>query len=244
MAECNVTIQESVFIAENTVKLVLQTDRSMGSIRPGQFLTLSTPCQDQLLRRPFGIVACQGNLVTVCFQLAGKGTQVLADAPVGTRLSALIPLGNGFPEGYKKVALIGGGVGVFPLLSFASQKDFSCRAYLGFRGRANVCCEAEFAAFTEKNVVTTDDGSYGRMGNAVDAFLADDFAPEAIFACGPKPMFRALQEKVKGTPVFASLEERMGCGVGACLVCTCDTTDGKKRVCKDGPVFPLDRVTF
>ena len=164
----------------------------------------------------------------------------------GTRLNVLMPLGNGFyvEENEKKVALVGGGVGVFPLISvlreYAQTKEIS--AYIGYRNKGAVCGVEEFAK-AQKFIAVTDDGSYGAQMNAVQAFAADlekGNKPDVVLACGPTPMLRALKTLVEkeNLECYVSLEERMGCGIGACLVCVCDMTNGKRaRVCKDGPVF-------
>lgn len=246
MQQNNVTVVSNYAIAKNVVRLDLRVEGKLPSITPGQFLTLSTGRGEQLLKRPFGIAAYGDQTVSVCFQIVGEGTKTLAKAPVGTQLEAVLPLGNGFPSGYKKVALIGGGVGVFPLMSFAKTHGVEFRSFLGFRSKEYVCCEKEFQAFGALSVCT-DDGSYGAKGNAVDLFFESGFKPDAIFACGPLPMFRALKARCEGSdiPCYVSCEERMGCGVGACLVCTCDTLlGGKKRVCKDGPVFRVEELVL
>lgn len=169
----------------------------------------------------------------------------------GTRLHVLMPLGNGFfvRENERKVALVGGGVGIFPMISvireYAEEKQIS--AYMGFRTKAAVCGLEELRK-AQRLVAVTDDGSFGEKKNAVQAFetdLADPaLRPDVVLACGPLPMLRALKEATKreGIPVFVSLEERMGCGIGACLVCVCDLTNGEHaRVCRDGP-FSLSRT--
>ena len=164
----------------------------------------------------------------------------------GTSLNVLLPLGNGFyiEENEQKIALVGGGVGVFPLISvlreYGAKKEIS--AYIGYRNKGAVCGVDEFEKAT-KFVGVTDDGSYGEKMNAVQAFEVDlnkGNRPDVVLACGPTPMLRALKALVEkeNLPCYVSLEERMGCGIGACLVCVCNLTNGEHaRVCKDGPVF-------
>jgi dihydroorotate dehydrogenase electron transfer subunit len=206
-----------------------------------------------LLRRPIAICKTQENLVTFCYQIKGEGTQKLKNIQPGMSLNVLMPLGNGFfvEENEKKVALVGGSVGVFPLVSvvqaYNDTKEIS--AYIGYRNKGAVCGEKEFEK-THKFVAVTDDGSYGEKMNAVQAFekdLQQGNRPDVVLACGPTPMLRALKALVEkeNLPCYVSLEERMGCGIGACLVCVCDVTNGKKaRVCKDGPVFNAKEVTL
>ena len=171
----------------------------------------------------------------------------------GEKLNVLMPLGNGFyiPENEKKVALVGGGVGIFPLISvlreYNTNKEIS--AYIGFRNKGAVCGLDEFEK-AAKFVAVTDDGSYGEKMNSVQAFVADlkkGYRPDVVLSCGPTPMLRALKAVVEeeNIPCYVSLEERMGCGIGACLVCVCNLTNGERaRVCKDGPVFNAKEVVL
>lgn len=219
-------------------------------VRAGQFGDILVG-GTHLLRRPIAICKTEGTTVTFCYQIKGDGTKALRALPVGKTLNVLMPLGNGFfvEENEKKVALVGGGVGVFPLISVlcAYGKDKDISAYIGYRNKNAVCGIEEFEK-ANKFVAVTDDGSYGEKMNAVQAFVKDLQAgnrPDVVLACGPTPMLRALKTAVESEniPCFVSLEERMGCGIGACLVCVCDLTNGKKaRVCKDGPVFNANEV--
>ena len=206
-----------------------------------------------LLRRPIAICKVDKNFVTFCYQVKGEGTQKLKNTEAGTTLNVLMPLGNGFyvDKDEKKVALVGGGVGVFPLISvlreYKASKEIS--AYIGYRNKDAVCGVEEFQK-ADKFVAVTDDGSYGEKMNAVQAFEADlkkGNRPDVVLACGPTPMLRALKALVEreGLTCFVSLEERMGCGIGACLVCVCNLTNGEHaRVCKDGPVFNASEVVL
>ena len=231
-------------IAENINAVTLDLGEK-ANVRAGQFGELAVGGQ-HLLRRPIAICKTQENLVTFCYQIKGEGTQKLKNIQPGTHLNVLMPLGNGFfvEENEKKVALVGGGVGVFPLVSvvqaYNDTKEIS--AYIGYRNKGAVCGVEEFEK-THKFVAVTDDGSYGEKMNAVQAFekdLKQGNRPDVVLACGPTPMLRALKGVVERENLncFVSLEERMGCGIGACLVCVCDMTNGQHaRVCKDGPVF-------
>lgn len=238
-------------IAEGIYELELVLPEEV-KIRAGQFASVALGGM-HLLRRPFAICKAEGKKVSLCFQVRGEGTRQLALTGAGERLWVLLPLGNGFflKAGEKKVALVGGGVGIFPLISvlreYAPSHEIS--AYIGFRNAAAVCGLDEFSkAFRLKAV--TDDGSYGEKKNAVQALEEDLKAgnrPDVVLACGPLPMLRALKELLsrESVPGFVSLEERMGCGIGACLVCVCNLTDGEHaRVCKDGPVFPIGEVAL
>lgn len=245
------TVVRNGKIAENIHEITFLLDEDV-KVRAGQFGNISVG-GTHLLRRPIAICKTEGREVTFCYQIKGEGTKILKEVEAGTRLSVLLPLGNGFfvEETEKKVALVGGGVGVFPLISVvkahAATKEIS--AYIGYRNQSAVCGVEDFKQ-AKKFVAVTDDGSYGEKMNAVQAFekaLKNGERPDVVLACGPTPMLRALVALVKaeGLPCYVSLEERMGCGIGACLVCVCDKTDGQKaRVCKDGPVFNAEDVVL
>ena len=219
-------------------------------VRCGQFGDIAVG-GTHLLRRPIAICKVDGDMVTFCYQVKGEGTQKLKAMGAGAQLNVLMPLGNGFyvEEGEKKVALVGGGVGIFPLISvlrqYAGDKEIS--AYMGFRNKNAVCGLDEFEK-ADKFVAVTDDGSFGEKMNSVQAFAEDlkkGYRPDVVLSCGPLPMLRALKAVASeyGLPCYVSLEERMGCGIGACLVCVCDLTNGARaRVCKDGPVFNANEV--
>ncbi|NCA66627.1 MAG: dihydroorotate dehydrogenase electron transfer subunit [Clostridia bacterium] len=257
MRELELTITQNIKIAENIYRMDFSLTEGVGAIQCGQFLNLSLNRPDLLLKRPFGICSYDkdGRSITICYQLAGKGTQEMSTMQAGDKLMATLPLGNGFKlcDSYKKVALIGGGVGIFPLLSVPlNYPDKEYYSFLGYRSKSFVCMKKEFEAFCCSRIAT-DDGSLGQKGNAVELFLSnyDSIKPDVILACGPTVMLKALKKGLKenniNTPAFVSLEERMGCGVGACLVCVCqlekrEGVAANARVCKDGPVFNILEV--
>lgn len=250
MREVTATILENVRIAENIFSLTFATEEEI-NVRPGQFCMVGV--QNFPLRRPIAVCKAEGERITVCYQLKGAGTHTLAENyKQGEKLSVLLPLGNGFyvKEEEKRVALVGGGVGIFPLISairaYAGKKEVY--SYMGFRNRAAYCLPYELQR-SDRLVVATDDGSMGFHGTSVQAFMAeiDAVKPDVVLSCGPAPMLRALKKATAGRniPTFVSLEERMGCGIGACLVCVCEKTDGAHaRVCKDGPVFDINEVNL
>ena len=237
-------------IAQGVYELVLRLPEEV-KVRAGQFASVGV--RGHLLRRPFAICKAEGERISLCFQVRGEGTRNLASMGAGESLQVLMPLGNGFfvERDEKRVALVGGGVGIFPMIAalreYAPAKEVF--AYIGFRNKAAVCGLEEFEGAARLKAVT-DDGSYGEKKNAVQAFEEDlraGIRPDVVLSCGPLPMLRALKEVLEREklPGFASLEERMGCGIGACLVCVCDLTDGQHaRVCKDGPVFPIGDVVL
>ena len=249
MKDYKATVVKNERIAEGVYAITFDIGEDV-PIRCGTFGNISVG-GTHLLRRPIAICKKEGSQVTFCYQVKGEGTQKLKDLEEGDKTSVLMPLGNGFfvEETEKKVALVGGGVGVFPLISvlrqYQGEKEIS--AYIGFRNRGMVCGLDEFRK-ADKFIGVTDDGSYGKQMNAVQAFVADlekGNRPDVVLACGPTPMLRALKEvtEKEGLTCFVSLEERMGCGIGACLVCVCNTTNGAHaRVCTDGPVFNANEV--
>lgn len=251
MREYQATILENKPAAENIYSLTLALPEAV-KIRAGQFADLSVGGA-HLLKRPLAVCKADGEKVTVCYQIRGEGTKLLSERKAGETLDALLPLGNGFylKQNEKKIALVGGGVGIFPMISvigeYAAEKEIS--AYIGFRNKGAVCGLEELKR-AKKLTAVTDDGSFGEKMNAVQAFAADLEAgerPDVVLSCGPLPMLRALKTVLEGRdiPCYVSLEERMGCGIGACLVCVCELTNGEHaRVCKDGPVFGIGEVVL
>lgn len=247
MREVNAVVVENKEIAEEIFALTFSCGEAV-PVRAGQFCMIGV--MGFPLRRPIAVCKAEGEHITVCYRLKGEGTRALSCVNAGEVLSVLLPLGNGFfvAEEEKRIAVVGGGVGIFPLISlireYEGKKEIS--AYMGFRNRDALCMEEEMARANHLTLAS-DDGSVGFHGTAVQAFV-NDFnmaKPQAVFACGPTPMLRALKQATKdlGVPVYVSLEERMGCGLGACLVCVCNKTDGRHaRVCKDGPVFEINEV--
>lgn len=216
--------------------------------QPGQFVHIK--CADHmntLLRRPISICDVQGDQMRVIYQVKGEGTRQLSLKKAGESLDVMGPLGRGFQidEENRKCAVIGGGIGTFPLLLLSKQLD-KPDIYLGFRTKELVTLEQEFAACAGSLTVATDDGSYGYNGFAIDALRAHLDGVDIIYACGPTPMLKAVQalSAESGVPAQLSLEQRMGCGIGACLTCACNVRGHYAHVCKAGPVFKASEVTF
>lgn len=251
MKDLTATVKSNRQIAENIYMITLALPESAGQMHGGQFVNLSTGNGANLLRRPLGVCIADGNEISVCYQVKGGGTQYLSTVEAGRKLRVLLPLGNWFDlEGCKNVAVIGGGVGIFPLIATIREnyKKIAFHSYIGFRNSGAMCLLEELEK-SKSLVVTTDDGSYGIKGNAVSAFFGDEdrVQADAIIACGPPVMLKILKQKLGEsdikTPCFVSLEERMGCGMGACLVCVCKSAGGANlRVCRDGPVFDINEV--
>ncbi len=251
MKDLIATVKSNKKIAENIYMITLALPEDAGKMHGGQFVNLSTGNGANLLRRPLGVCIVEGDEVSVCYQVKGRGTQYLSTVEAGRKLRVLLPLGNWFDlDGYSDIAVIGGGVGVFPLIATIREyyKSKNFYSYIGFRNEDAVCLWNELNK-SKKLTITTDDGSFGEKGNAVSAYLADrnNIRADVIISCGPPVMLKILKQKLKEegikTPCFVSLEERMGCGMGACLVCACKSASGENlRVCRDGPVFDINEV--
>lgn len=215
---------------------------------PGQFAQILIP--GHTLRRPISICAIDKELgaLRFVFQIRGQGTAELARFTPGDTLDILAPLGKGFPiEPAKRTLLVGGGIGVPPLLSAAQAIGENAVVLLGFRTKELVILEDDFKAAGARVLTATDDGSYGHHGLVTDLAEGIDF--HVLLACGPAPMLRGAKAlaQSRGAEGYLSLEQRMACGVGACLGCAVALTDESGReyfghVCKDGPVFQMDRV--
>ena len=212
-------------------------------IKPGQFVNLKTG--PQFLRRPISVCDVEGDVLTLVYRAAGAGTKWLSRRLPGETVDALLELGNGydtFVSGEAPV-LIGGGVGVPPLYFLARNlvhEGFTPTVILGFNTVGECFYETEFKMLDIPVHVTTADGSYGIKGFVTDAM------PETysyFYACGPLPMLKALYKTTTTSGQF-SLEERMGCGFGACMGCSIETASGPKRVCKDGPVFAKEELLW
>jgi len=236
-------------IAPKIVEMQIQNEALAKEAKPGQFLHIK--CGDSTsmpLRRPISICDVTGDVIRFIFEVKGRGTQALF-ASTDEQLDVLGPVGNGFTvDGarYQKPAVIGGGIGVYPLYFLTKQLQ-NANVYLGFRNQSLVTLEEDFNHVAKGVFVATDDGSYGHHGFALD-LLKRDYEKEAfdvLYACGPKGMLKAIKAFAEeaGIPCQISLEERMGCGIGACLTCTCKSSGGDNvRVCRNGPVFWTEEV--
>ena len=217
----------------------------------GQFLMIQPGLQDYLsdplLRRPFGVADVRGDVFSIVYMLVGKGTLLLTEVKTGTDISFSVPVGNGFRlKSGKKVALAAGGVGIAPMLMLAKElKNAGCETTLFYGGRSedDIILLNELEKHTDKIFITTNDGTLGRQGMVTEpmAEMIDEF--DHVYACGPKMMLRAVSEVAVsgGKPVDVSLDERMACGMGACLGCIIyvmkDGEETQQRCCVEGPVF-------
>ncbi len=216
---------------------------------PGQFVHIAIP--GMVLRRPISVCDVKDGCIRIVFRIKGDGTRTLSQAGVGDKLDLLAPLGSGFNiEKGKAYAFVGGGIGVPPMLYSAKRAD-KAYAVLGFANKDAVILDDDFKAAGCETVVTTDDGSFGLRGFVTDALKNVIDKIDGVCACGPEPMLKAVVALCgeHGKPCQVSLEERMGCGIGACLVCACKTKnkDGAEEythVCKRGPVFNAEEVVW
>ena len=249
---CKIISQK--LIAENIYELIVKAEMVHDITEPGQFVHIRVGNGlDPLLRRPISISSYDvtEQQFTMIYRKDGKGTSLLASMVPGMELDILGPLGNGFPINEANIGetalLVGGGIGVPPLYELAKQltaKGVKVINVLGFQAESAVFYEQEFSELGETYVATAD-GSYGVKGFVTD--VIKDLQFDCVYSCGPTPMLRALEQQYSHKKMFLSLEERMGCGVGACFACVCKKVDDPtgasyKKVCSDGPVFRAGEV--
>ncbi len=244
------TVISQRLIAPNIYELTMEGTLVSSMTMPGQFVHIKvSDSYDPLLRRPISIcqIDREAAQFTVVYRAEGKGTKLLSEKEAGDSVDVLGPLGNGFSPDevppFGKALLIGGGIGIPPLLQLSrelNEKGVSVTHILGLRTGADVFYEEIFKELGE-TIITTEDGSKGMKGFVTSVECTDDY--DAVYTCGPTPMLKAVMQKYAGKKVFISLEERMGCGIGACFACVCKTPDeGYKKICSDGPVFRAEEV--
>jgi dihydroorotate dehydrogenase electron transfer subunit len=231
------TIRENVNIAKDVYRMKLEGSFDM---QPGQFINIKVNDTIQpFLRRPISVCDIEGDMLTIIYKVFGKGTEELSKKQTGTTLDCLLDLGNGFEvQSHKTTYLVGGGVGVPPLLYLAKHLQGNLKIVLGFNNKEDVFLSEEFSKYGEV-LIATMDGSLGHHGTVVD-LIGDD--ADYYYACGPEPMLKALGKlELDGQ---LSFEERMGCGFGACMGCSCKTLTGYKRICVEGPVMKTEEIKW
>ena len=232
-------------LTDTVYKMVLEGDTQYITA-PGQFVNVELP--GKFLRRPISVCDYDDKSVTLIYKVVGEGTEQMAAMKPGTELDVLTGLGNGFAvePTVSKPLLVGGGVGVPPLYNLAKTLVAAGSipmVVLGFNTVGEVFYEKEFMALGVRTAVATGDGSYGVKGFATDAIKREKLEYDYVYSCGPMPMLRALGGMIT-VPGQFSFEERMGCGFGGCMGCTCKTKNGNKRICKEGPVLRTDEIIW
>ena len=244
---CTVVSQES--IGAGIYSMWIQTDRIAADAKPGQFVSLYTNDKSKILPRPISLceIDKENGRLHLVYRVTGQGTGTdeFSQMKAGDTIPVLGPLGNGFPvekaEG-KKVFLMGGGIGVPPILELAKQMKCEKKQIIAGYRDCHTFLREEFEA-AGTLYIATEDGSVGTKGNVMDAIRENALEADVIYACGPLPMLRALCDAVQQDGQL-SFEERMGCGFGACMGCSCKTKYGNKRICKEGPVLTKGEVIW
>jgi len=253
------SVTENKRLIENHYLLTLRPLTRTKKSRPGNFFMVSVDSGgDPLLKRPFSVHRSTKNGLQILYRVVGKGTTILSNKKPGEVLDVIGPLGNIFPVNNRRGnILVAGGLGIAPIFGLADSIVSSPRPeqpllFYGARTGKEVLCKKDLGAIGIRPVIATDDGTAGTKGNIVrvlDEFLRSgqvNVNEYTIYACGPEPMLKALSTLTNkfGIKGYAALEQNMACGVGTCLGCVVHTTGGLKRVCKEGPVFPLNEIIW
>lgn len=254
------SIEKTEHMTDDIVSIWIKADDIVSTCIPGQFVSVYCDSKSELLPRPISI--CDANketgLLRLVFRIVGKGTTEFAEKKAGDTLSLIGPLGNGYKEAFHEIesmdnpsiAIIGGGIGIPPMLKVSGELKGNKSIILGYRDI--LFLNDEFEKFG-KVYCSTEDGSSGTKGNVIDCINEHNIKPDIILACGPLPMLRGIKKYAADNRIKAwiSLEEKMACGIGACLACVCNTEEvdshsmvKNKRICKDGPVFDAMEVNF
>lgn len=235
------TVTENKQISNNIYRLSAEFDSEM---KPGQFFMLKTKDNSFLLPRPISINDVNGNIVSFLYRIEGQGTKKISSLRKNHEIQLFGPLGNGFDlEKLKgKIAIIGGGIGIAPLLYLCKVLGKNVDAYLGYKDSQNMYISEEFKSFAVKTIIVTEDGSFGEKGFVTDYVPYEKY--DVIVTCGPEIMMNKIVNicRYKNVKCYVSLERRMACGMGVCLGCTVETKSGNKRACKEGPVFDSEEL--
>jgi dihydroorotate dehydrogenase electron transfer subunit len=249
-------------IASGIYELLVEFPEDLSDARAGQFAEIFVGNEKNLLPRPISIceIDREKSRLRLIYQVVGEGTARFSELKPGGRVRLIAPVGNGYniSSNRKKIAVVGGGAGVPPMLELAraaraKNPEAEISVILGFRSEALVILTEDFERLGFKPIICTDDGSVGFKGNVVDFMRATDFDCDIVYACGPKIMLKFLWKRCeeKNIACFVSMEERMGCGLGVCVGCALlvkpRNPDGQnfyKKVCKDGPVFNAKEVVW
>ncbi len=241
-------------IAAQIFSMWIQTEQIAAQAVPGQFISVYSNDSGRILPRPISICETdkERNVLRIVYRVAGKGTEEFSQCKAGDRLDILGPLGNGFPlercpKG-KKAFLIGGGIGIPPMVQLAKEVEGEVQVVAGYRDELFLTDELKEHGTL---YVATEDGSTGTRGNVLDCIREHGLTADVIFACGPAPMLRAIKSYAGENKIecWVSMEEKMACGIGACLACVCNSREiddhskvHNKRICKEGPVFRAEDI--
>lgn len=239
------TVMEQKKIASDVYSLWLQTEQIAKEAKPGQFISVYSKDDSRMLPRPISICEIDRETakIRIVYRVVGQGTEEFSHLTAGEKVEILGPLGNGFPLKGKKAFLMGGGIGIPPMVQLARELSCEVQVIAGYRDELFLTDELRAGGAL---YIATEDGSAGTKGNVMDAVRENGLTADIIYACGPKPMLRAIKAYAEENHIecYLSMEERMACGIGACLACVCQSkeVDGhthvhNKRICKDGPVF-------
>lgn len=237
------TVLKNEQLTETVYRMVLEGDTT-ALTAPGQFINLTV--EGFYLRRPISVYDWDENTITIIYKVVGEGTEKMAKWEEGFKCDVLTGLGNGFEVSRSgdKPLLIGGGVGIPPLYGLCKRLILEGKkptVILGFNKADEIFCKKEFEEIGAQTIVTTVDGSFGVKGFVTDAMKELEYT--YFYTCGPMPMFKAIEKTAEGKGEY-SFEERMGCGFGACMGCSCKTKYGNKRICKDGPVLQREEIIW
>ena len=243
MKDVKLTLISQKKIAKNTYEARLSGDISEISA-PGQFVNIKL--EGLYLRRPISVCDAEGDTLTIIYKVVGEGTELMSRSALGTEWLTLVGLGNGYDTSVsgERPLLIGGGAGVPPMYMLCKKLIGECKTptvILGFNTSDEVFYKDEFEALGANVIIATADGSVGVKGFVTDAMAGVDYT--YFYTCGPEPMLRAVYGKSESSGQF-SFEERMGCGFGACMGCSCKTKYGNKRICRDGPVLVKEEIIW
>ena len=233
-------------LSDGIFDMTLKAEEIAKEAKAGQFISVYLNNKSKILPRPISICGIdkEAGTLRIVYRTVGDGTKELSDYKEGEMVKILGPLGNGFTQKDKKAILIGGGIGIPPMLELMKQLDCDKTAVLGYRD-SDMFLKDEFEAVGDV-VISTEDGSFGTKGNVIDAIKEQGVEGSIIYACGPTPMLRGIKAYAEemGIEAQISMEERMACGIGACLACVCKSkdVDSHSHVCKDGPVFDAREV--
>ena len=239
-------------LASDVYSLILQSQGMAQEAKAGQFVSIYSNYGSRLLPRPISIceVDKEADTLRLVYRVVGAGTDEFSKLQAGDTVDVIGTLGNGFPLLDKKAFLIGGGIGIPPMLQLAKELQCEKQIVVGYRDELFLVEDLEKHG---KVYIASEDGKHGTKGNVIDAIRENGLDAEVIYACGPMPMLKALKQYAKENNIecYVSLEERMACGIGACLACVCNSTEvdhhtyvKNKRICKDGPVFLAEEVDF